>query len=379
MRTDMATKRTSQTFEISVTPEEMERYEVAAFEGFRRELTLPGFRQGTVGADVARQHISKEHVFADAVERAVAVEGTRAIEAVIERVVGQPDVQIKKVAPGNPLEFTVTVEMLPEVDVSGWRQLNIPFSPKGVSDNDVETALQEIRASRVKTQAVSRPAQKDDVVYVDFDTRRKGAKIEGGESKNHPVHVGQARFVPGFEEAMIGMHSGDTKTVTLRFPKDWPVKHLAGEEADFAITAQTIHERILPELDDAFAQSLGKFADLVELRGNVSEGLRRERLAEERQRVRQGAMTRLGKHVGERDVPEIVLEQGIGRIRDEMRERIERGGMSFEDYLAQLGKDEKEFLQDWREAALERVRASLVLRALARHEHVVPDAAEVAE
>jgi trigger factor len=375
----MATKRTSQTFELSVTPEELEHYEKAAFEAFRRELTLPGFRQGTVGADVAKRHIPQERVFADAIERAIADIGTKAVEPVMERIVGQPDVKVTKVAPGNPLEFSVTVELLPEVDVTNWRQLNIPFAPKAVGEEDITKAMEQIRGSRAKTQAVARSAQKDDVVHVDFETRKKGVKIEGGESKDHPVHVGADRFIPGFEEAIVGMNPGETKTVTLKFPKDWPVKTLAGEEAEFTITAQSVHERILPELDDAFAQSLGQFSGLEELQQNVREGLHRERLDEERQRVRSEALERLGKPISERDIPEMVLEQEIARIRDEMRERIERGGLSFEDYLTQIGKDEKEFAKDWREGALERVRASLVLRALASHENVSPDAKEVEE
>ena len=187
-----------------------------------------------------------------------------------------------------------------------------------------------------------RAAGKGDLVEIDFVTRIDGAKVEGGESTNYPFVLGESTFVPGFDEAVAGMQKEEEKTVTLPFPKDWPTKQLAGKVADFTITLRNVLERIVPDADDAFAQSLGNFENLGALKKSIREGLELEREMEEKQRVRQEAVKQLGKRIKVKDVPDIVLEQELGRMKEEFRARIENHGMPFEKYLDQIGKKEEE-------------------------------------
>lgn len=369
----MSKKQTTQQITITVPPEELKRFESDAFESLRRDLSLPGFRKGTVSPDVARAHIKQEHIFAEAIDRAVSEKGTEAIADIEERIVGRPDVRVTKAAPGNPLEFTIEVHLLPKIDMSNWRQLRIPLSPKPVTKEDIDNSLKEMQKSRTKTQAVNRSAKQGDLVEIGFVTRVAGVKVEGGESEHYPLVLGESQFIPGFDELIVGMERGDKKTETLSFPKDWPTKHLAGKKAEFTITLNNVTERLLPTIDDTFAGSLGEFETLDALKESVQEGLALEREMQEKQRVRSEAVAKLGKHIKERDIPEPVIEAEVEQIRGEMKSRIEAYGMQFDQYLSELGKDEEELAKDWRTGALDRVRSTLVIRTIAKDENIIPD------
>jgi len=369
----MSKKQTTQIIAVTVSPEELEEFKTQAFESFRRELELPGFRKGTVSADVAKQHVSDEAVFADAVERAISIKGAEAIKDIEDRMVGRPEVQVKKVAAGNPLEFTIEVHLLPEVDVSDWRQLRLAFKPKEVGEEDIEKSLDQLRESRVRTAAVNRAAAKGDLVDINFSTRISGVKVEGGESQNHPLVLGESSFVPGFDDAIIGLERGAEIETELTFPKDWPTKHLAGERAEFSIVLNNVMERTVPEANDEFAKSIGNFENLESLKKSIIEGLTLEREMEEKQRVRSEAVKKLTRSVRERDIPDMVIEQELGRMKEEFTARIEGDGLTLEQYLQQIGKEEDELEKDWQEAASDRVRATLIIRAIAKAENITPD------
>ena len=373
----MAKTQTRETITVTVEPEELKRFEDRAFESLRRDLELPGFRKGNVSVNVAQKAIPKETVFKEAVELAVAEKGTDAIKDVLDRIVGQPDVKVTKAAPGNPLEFSVTVDMLPEIDVSDWRQMRIPINVKAVTDEDVDAALEKLRASRIRSAAVNRAAKEGDMVEIDFETRIKGVKIEGGEGRNHPIVIGENNFVPGFDKEIEGLEKDSEKTFTLPFPSDWPNKQIAGSDGEFSVKVRAVKERILPEADDTFAKSLGGFEDMDGLRKSITEGLDMEREQEARQKVRMDAVKKLGDKIKEHHIPEIVIEQEMGRIKEEMRMRVEQYGMQFDEYLKQLGKDENDLSKDWRDGAVDRVRATLIIRAVASQEGIEAGEEEV--
>ena len=369
--------RAQYTLIVVVSPEELVLYEDAAFAALRSELELPGFRKGHVPETVARSHLSPERIFAEAVERAVAERGSAACEDLHIEFVGAPRVEVLKAARGNPLEFRIIVEALPEVPLADWRNLRVPLQPQEVGEQDVDLALDQLRRSRAKSRAVLREARLGDLVEVDFDTRLDGALLGEGSSQRHPLILGEGNFIPGFEDAIVGMNAGEEKVVHLSFPADWAKRELAGKEAEFRIKARSVQERIVPDLDEAFARSVGKFENLEDLRKGIREGLSEERRERERRRVRTEAVDRLGERIPEDAIPETLMAQERARMQEELRESIEAHGMAFADYLARIGKREEELAEGFREGAIRRVRAALVLRALAREEGITVSADEV--
>lgn len=365
------------TITVIVSPEELRVFENAALESLRGELALPGFRRGNVPADIARGHIPQEQIFSEAVDRAVAQRGTAELEKLTEEVVGKPKIEITKMVPGNPLEFRMVVEVLPVVDVLRWRETSVVFSPQLVTDAAVEEAFGGLLRSRASFVPLGRPAQRGDVVEIDFTTKVDGVAVEGGSSRKHPFVLGEGRFVEGFEDALVGMNVGEEKKVAVTFPPDWPHAVLAGKPAECSITLRALRERVLPELNDAFARSVGKFHDLAALRENIQKGLLFEREEEERKRTRNTFLEELGRQIPEKSIPESAIAQEVKKLQDEFRHSVEHSGLLFEKYLKRLGKDENEFGKDFRETAIRRVKAGILLRAIARHENVMLDAQEI--
>ena len=121
---------------------------------------------------------------------------------------------------------------------------------------------------------------------VDFTIRHMGAVIEGGKSENHPIILGDGRFVPGFEEQLVGMKTGENKNFTLQVPTGFYQKTIAGKELDFEVLVNKIEDRIPPELNDKFAKSLGNFNSLEDLRASVKQGLTAEKELKEKSRIR---------------------------------------------------------------------------------------------
>lgn len=366
--------------DVVVSPEELRVFEEAAFASLARELSVPGFRAGHVPDDVARERIPSERIFREAMERAVAERGRSALESIEEEIVGEPRIDIRKAAPGNPLEFRMTVSVLPDVPLENWKSLRIPFRPLPVLEQDVDDAVEELRRSRATFLAVRRGARRGDLVEVDFVTRVDGALLEGGSSKKHPILLGEGRFIPGFEDALAGMGAGEEKVVTLPFPRDWPKAHLRGKEGEFTIVIHNVQERLLPDLDDSFAKSLGASSEgLAGLRASIRDGLAEERHAAEKRRVRAEALERLGERIDSVRIPEVLLEQEVERMREELKFMVEQQGFSLAEYLQRIGKREEDLGVDWRDGALRRVKAALVVRALAKKEAISVDEREIEE
>ena len=229
---------------------------------------------------------------------------------------------------------------------------------------------------RAKFITVNRPAALEDSVEVDFEVRMNGVVIEGGKSEKHPLVLGKGAFIPGFEEAVVGMQAGEEKTFTLSFPAEYHAKHLAGNPAEFQVKLRLVQERQVPVLDDDFARGLGSFESLDDLRKKISEGM----LEEKRQHFKEEGRTAvLDALVADSsiDFPEILIEEERNRMASEFQMQVENMGMPFEQYLERTGKSLDALKQDWTEPAKKRLSAGLILEKLASDDHIEIDSKEI--
>jgi trigger factor len=365
---------------VSVEGEELGRFLDAAFRSLREEFALAGFRRGHVPEAIAREHLGEDRIFAEAVERAVGEKTREILEGLSEEIVGEPQIELTRAVTGKLLAFRIVVAVLPSVPIEDWRTLRIPSATKEVTEGDVDATLEELRRSRAAFRAVLRPARIGDLAEVDFTVRIDGVVVEGGVTKGYELILGEDQFLlPGFSDAIVGMTVGETKTIRLAFPPDWRNHAYAGKEGEFTITLRNLQERILPSLDDTFARSLGRFENLGALRESIKKGIAEEREIAERRRLCTEALDRLGERIAAELIPPILIEREVERMKAEFRSTIEENGMAFDDYLRRLGKREEELTEGFREGALRRVRAALVLRAIAKRERITVSKEEVEE
>jgi trigger factor len=230
-----------------------------------------------------------------------------------------------------------------------------------VGDKEIDSELDKLAQSRTKTETVERAAKDGDVAVIDFVVTVDNVPIEGGTSKAHPLVLGSGAFIPGFEEEVIGMTAGEQKTIKLSFPAEYHAKHLAGKSAKFAVTMIRVEKRIVPEIDDAFAQSLGEqFKSLDDIKKNLREGMQHELEGKQQEQQRSAVAEELEKFATVA-IPDVLIQQELSKMESRFGEQLSQSGMTLDDMLAKMDKTKDALLDEWRPQAVKRVTIGLAL------------------
>lgn len=361
-----------------------------AAEKISNEISIEGFRKGKAPYNVVKQAVGEFKILEEAARMCIQ----KHYESVLENIenkeykgksfepVGGPDVAITKLAAGEDLEYKITLFLLPAIELPDYKAIakRILAEKKNpeVAEKEVESAIQWLRESRVKLIAVARGAETGDRVEIDFSGNSGGVAIEGAESANHPFTLGQGKFMPGFEDNIAGMKAGEEKTFSLAVPADWRDKTIAGKNLEFKVKMNAVQEREMPEWNDAFVKTFGNFSTTAEAEKNIRDGLKAEKDAEERERMRIAMIEAIAKETGA-EIPEPLLERELEKMVAELQNSIERMGLKFSDYLAHIKKTPDALKQEWRKDAERRVKIALVLREIARKENIAPNEEEIKE
>lgn len=355
-------------------PNEWGEFVLAAGKELSREVKIDGFRPGMAPTDLVEQKVGLGKILERAADMAVKKTYARVIMEKNIEVISRPEIQVLKIAKNNPFEFKAKVAVLPEVKLGDYQKIARREKKPGkdemkVEEKEVEKSLDYLRKSRAKYITVARPAQAGDRVEVNFLVKLNGQVIEGGESKNHPLIIGENRFIPGFEDNISGMKEGEEKKFQLLFPTDYQAKDLAGQLADFEVKMTLIQEQQLPELDDDFAKSLGKFNSLAALKDSIKEGagLEKEQKVKEIWRVK--VLEKIIKE-SETDLPDILVEMELDKMIEEMKANLAQVGLAVEEYFKNIKKTEADLRKEWQIKARQRVAAALILRAIAGQEKI---------
>lgn len=369
--------------ELSVEWNEWEKFIAPAVAEISAEFKFSGFRSGKAPRNLVEQKVGSEMILSHAAQKAISKSYSDFVAREKLSVLGSPKVEIEKIVEKEPLLFKAIVSVMPEITVSdkykeAVKKINVEFAKKTtkIGEEEIDLELEKIANSRVKLVTVRRPATKNDSVEVDFTVSVDGKVIEGGESKNHALVIGKGVFIPGFEENLIGTSEGEEKEFELMFPADYHKKELAGKMAKFQVKMKLVQERQVPEINDEFAMSLGKFKNISELRKNIEEGLEHEnehKLKEEKH----------GKYLEEivksfeGELPEVLVQDELNRMAQEFEAQISTAGMTLDGYLEKLKKDKKELLKDWEPQAEKRIKSAMALKEIAKKEEVKVESAEV--
>lgn len=369
-------------FEVTVPADEVMAQKDKAAEALSARLEIAGFRKGKAPYEVVKQYAGSARIFEEA---AYIVIEKKYREAVVQsglKIIGQPKVEIKKIAEENPLVFTMTMAVYPEVKLADYKAVAGECAKEKksveIKEEELNEALFFIRRSRRKEVAVSRPAQKGDLVEVDFEIRSAGVEIEGGESKNHPIELGEGKFIPGFEDGILGLVAGQEKTFSITASRDYVKEGLRGKTLDVKVKVNSVFEVAMPELTDEFAKSLGQFETAQALKESIKNQLRAEKEEAEKERVRNLTAQKIAEK-SEIDVADILIDQEANKMISEMEASVKQHSADFEQYIATLKKTRDDLRKDFRAPAERRVRISLVLSEIANKENIKLDEAEISK
>ena len=358
--------------EVEIPTEDWEDFLNEAVKDISLNLKVAGFRPGSVPRNIVEKEIGMEKILARASELAVRKTYVKMILDDKIEAVGSPNISVLKVAPGNPFVFKAEVAVLPEVKLPDYTKIIKGIKPAEeakVEGKEIDEAVSWLQKSRAKFTTVKREARKDDRVEIDFETELEGKKVENGKSENHPLIIGQSKFVRGFDEQLIGMKEEEEKEFTLVFPEDYHQKNLADQPVDFKVKMKLVQEQELPEINDYFAQGLGDFKDLEALRESIKHGVLYEKKEKVKQDWRQKAVNETAEK-SEIDLPDILIDKELEGMVGELKNSAGQIGLEWKKYLEGLKKTEDDLKKDFAKQAERRVRSALVLREIAKKENI---------
>ena len=354
--------------------------EQVALVKLSKTAKVPGFRQGKVPASVAAKHIDpqalQQQLLDDAISKAVAEAFlTEKIQAL-----DRPMVDVKKYVPGDLLEFTAEVEVLPPVALGDYKKLDVKADKVEVKDAEVEDTIERIRAGFAEKNEVDRKAQEGDEVVIDFIGKKDDVPFDGGTGTDYTLKLGSNQFIPGFEEGVIGHKAGETFDLNLEFPKDYHAKDLAGQKVVFTTTLKKVIEIALPEANDELAKKAGEFKTLKELKENIKSEIETQKEREVGDKLKDDLIAALIEK-STVPAPEVLVADQMRSIEQDFSQNLMYRGLDLHTYLEANGfKDE----DDWREkevkpTAIKRTQAGLVLNELSKAEKISATDAEIDE
>ena len=364
------------TIEISV--EETQPYIDAAAAQISKQVEIKGFRKGKVPYEVLAKEVGEQAIYEEAFNAIVEATYSDAVDQEKLQVVGRANIDIEKLAPGNPVVYKAIVPLMPEVKLGDYKKLKSKKEKAEFDEKKYEKTLKDLRTMRAKEKLVDREAKDGDKTVIDFDLQVNGVSIEGGKGEKQPLTLGEGQFIPGFEENIIGMKKGEEKKFDVTFPKEYHKKDLQGVKASATVTLQDVYEIELPELNDEMAQEMNfKTVELLEqeIRKNIEKELKQEI----QEKFESALIEELVKKSEFDELPDQLIDEETQKMLGELKQNITPQGLKFEDYLQHLDKTEEGLKEGFVDQAQMRIKAALVMREVAIAEDIKIDAKKVDE
>lgn len=375
------------TFEL--TPEEFKEHVSHAVEHLKGHIKVDGFRPGKAPAAMVEDKIKPEallmeagdhavqHVYFDYVKAHANGQAGNKLEPV-----GNPDVSIVKIANGSEFVFKAIITVLPEVELPDHKAIAKAVKGKNVevTEEEVQDSINYMQKTRAKFTAKNPTSPDGFAGLKDFvEIKYTNKDINNGKEVDDKFILGEGGFMAGFEDAIVGMRSGEEKEISVKFPETSPRKDLAGKEASFKVKVVSVQKMELPEINDEFAKQLGAFDSLVTLKKSVREGITMEKTEEEKQRRRGEILEKIAEKA-KFEMPEAMVDYEQQRLLEDLKNKITKtAGVSFEEYLASIKQTEEQIKQTYRMESEKRLRGFLVLRELGKKESVEVSDEEVTE
>ncbi len=360
---------------VQLGKEELHTYIEKIRDQIGQEIAVEGFRKGKAPKDLLEKNIPIQQVREAALQTAIQDSLARAIKEKNLDVAKSADLAIDENT-AEILRYHVTLNIFPETKLPELAQIKVTPRTIKVEPHEIDETLKTIQNMRATFTPKETPVQEGDRVEVDFKVILDGKPLEGGESKNHPLIIGGKGFIPGFEEQLIGLAKGQEKRFSLIAPDDYFQKNLAGKKLDFEVTVQQVQSVQLPELNDAFSQQLGKFANVDELKNNVQQGILHEKEEKERQRVRLEIVDSILAKT-KVESPEFLVHDQLELMVQNFDSELHTKGMELNIYLAQLNKTVDDLKKDWLPHAQKQAKTVVLLHAVAKAHAIMVSEEEI--
>ena len=354
--TETSAEGLKREYKIVVETQDIENRIVDRLAELGRTVRIPGFRPGKVPTDLLRKRFGGT-VRGEVLEQALQQTSAQALAEKGVRPALQPRIEAISFEDGDDLEYTLAVEMLPEIEPGDFRELKLTRETAQVGEDEIDQAIERLAAREKNFVAVTdgRPAVSGDALMIDFVGSVDGAPFEGGAGSDHVIELGSSSFIATFEDQLIGAKAGDHVTVNVTFPDDYPKEGLAGKEAVFEVDVKEVQAVEEVAVDEAFAQSHG-FENLGAMRDIVKEQIARDYGGLSRAKLKRALLDALSDSY-DFAVPEGMIDAEFDAIWQRITEDRENDRLD----PADAARDEDELREEYRAISERRVRLGLLL------------------
>jgi trigger factor len=355
------------TLHIEIPQDEVVRELDKAYGQLKKSARVKGFRPGKVPRSVLERMFKKD-VHADVSSRLIQSSFIDAIKQTELKIVGNPELDPPELAADRSYKYIATVEITPEIDTIDFKGLELKRTQYEASNEEVDIQLKSLQKGMAKQQKISedRPVKKEDFVQIDLEAFQNGEPVpEFAQAENFSLQIGKAFISKDFDDRLIGMKPGDSKTFSIKFDKEFPNEKLADREIDFQVVLNEIRQEILPPIDDALAQKAGPYKTLAELKKVILDNLKQGYQKRIEQELNEQIFTHLIAAT-EFEVPEAMVEMELQGIIEEAERSFAYRNMSLEE----MGLSRETIAEKYRDTAHKQVKRHLILGKIIDQENL---------
>jgi trigger factor len=371
-KTETSNKDIKREISVEIPAADVARETESQILRYQKSARLPGFRAGHVPASIIKQRFG-EDLKSDVAEALIPKYFQREAEKQGLIPVSQPRVTDLHMHDGEPLRFKASFEILPEIQVEGYKELRADKPEITVADEEIEQALNNVREQHATYATIeNRPLAEGDFAQASMDGKPKDGK-DVADAKANPVHmddvlieIGGKNTVPEFTQNLTGASAGDERAFDVSYPEDIPDKRLAGKTFVYKVKIHGIKQKSLPELNDDFAKELGEFSSLDQVRKQIRENMQAERQHDAEREAKDKLVAELVKR-NEFEVPESLVDRQIDLRLERGLRALAAQGMKMED-LKKM--DLPRLRAGQRDQAVNDVKSSLLLERIADLEKI---------
>ena len=331
-------------------------------------VNIDGFRKGKAPRSVVERHVGTERIKQEAIENLMPKAINKAVVDNKLDLVAQPYITAYNFNIGEDLTVTAKAELRPEVTLGQYKGLKLEVKDASVAEDAMQKSIDNLLNQYATQETVIDRAAKDtDIAVIDFDGFCNGEKIQGGDAKNYPLDLAHSNFIPGFAEQIVGKNLNDEFEIKVTFPENYHDEKLKGQPATFKIKVNEIKERKMPELNDEFAQKVGPFKTVDDLKADIQKYLDSQRERTNKQNS-ENEVFKAVIDASSVDIPESMIEREVASLKEEYKQRLAAQGITWETLVKSQGEDE--LTKNLHEDAKTRIKNSLVIDKIAKDENI---------
>lgn len=360
---------------LEIPSEDVSREIDKVYGDIRKSVSIKGFRKGKAPWTVIEKHYS-DRMEMDVMKNLVNVSYPKALADNGIVPVSTPEFENDSLKRGEPFRYTVTVEIVPRIELKEYRGLEVKKRKFVPDDAVIDSRIKEMQNSIAQLKSIeeSRPAVEGDIVIIDFKGLLDGAPFERGAAENYLLELGSKQFIPGFEDQVVGMSTGDSRDISVTFPSDYGSSELAGKAVVFEVALKEIKVKELPPLDDDFARMFGPYDNMEQLKSRIAEAFSAEEIQKIENEVRDAVVKAL-IDTHDFEVPSAMVEKQLAVLVENMKHNLASKNLTLE----QIGSSEEQVKSQAYSVAVSQVKGSLLLAAVADKEGIHIDDAQLEE